>query len=103
MGDFKITAIDPERKRWFQRVFNRDTIAIRDPVGIDADTPDGTKRLYIITKEELTEEVRHRYLEAVCEKYNVAPEEAAQVIEASDYVIDGTGCMVSIDNPQRWI
>ncbi len=100
--DFLLTVVRPDRMKIFQHLFGKHSIRIESMIPIAGHTPEGLKEFYKVDPEELTPEVRARWIEAVAKKFQQPEEDVSEVPQETGYVIDSEGCIATLMNPQRW-
>lgn len=99
LTDWKTTAkiIDPERKAFWESVFDTDRVPIKSFIPTRADLPGHPDALiYELDLQAITPEQRKCLIQGLAERFNLAPEYVARSLECqgvpiwSDHVIIST-------------
>lgn len=104
MKDFKATITDPERKAQWQNFLGTDTVCVKSPLPIWAHLPGRpNSAVYLLDLDELTEPQMAGLIRLIAQRFNLDESDVAQNIRAEGVPILAEHCIVTIENPIRWI
>ena len=101
--DFRVT-VTGARGDEFRKIFGTDTVAVKSFIPSIADLPGlGERAVYLLDTDLLTDAQREALVEHIAEKFGAAREAVDEHLRARGLPILAEDCIVTIDNPLRWI
>jgi hypothetical protein len=104
MKDFRCTITDPERAAEWEKHLGTKTVFIKSPIPVLASLPGHPcAEIYELDLDLLTDEQRESLIAWMAEKYSCPVDYVRQGLASQGVPILAEHCIVSIDNPQRWL
>jgi len=96
--------MDPERIAEWTAVFGSPTVCVKTPIPQLADLPAKPRsKVYFLDLGELTDEQYNRLIDHIAAKFSLDPFETAADVQKRGVPILADDCMVTVENPQKWL